>query len=256
MDRKLIPSKCPVCGLFHTLRYEKLLRCVGKHLRGQVEYKDYVVQWYCTEVTVKPKDEVWRRKFGLVPFRSMRLPMKQGWRYLCGEQDLQMELFRGGRYGRLVDLDVFEKFIVFEVVGFEKWLKLSKGSHCWIEKYNVDLGQDFEISLCCCDSCKPTGDFEVCLDGDVVKVRLISSWIFLQFPVGRLEADIKSSDKHTNWKEEIELHWRKFSKIVSEEFRVYADWEWRGTSFAKGIFLEQEYLGRVYIDVEGNVTFR
>jgi len=251
----LVPMKCPVCNGFHSFRYERLLQCVRKQPKGQVEYVRYRVWWRDTEITVRPNAECWKRKFGLSPFLPRRFPMKQGWKYLCGLKDLDYEKFSGGKYMQVKDFDVAKEFLVFEVFGFEKWLKVSRGSFQWMEKYDVNPGDDFTIWLCGCDNCKRTKDFEMLLDGRKVLVEFYGRWVSLQFPVGELEATVEWSSKHTDWEEEIMANWRKFKKASYVSVSVLPILDPETPNFVKKVRVKHGYLGKIYIDTEGNVTF-
>jgi len=253
----LVPMKCPVCNGVHSLSYEKLLRCIKKQPKGQVEYVRYRVWWRGTDITVRPNDECWRKKFGLLPFQPRRFPMKQGWRYLCGLEDLSHSKFSRGDIVRIRDFDVIEGYIVFEIFSFDRWLKVSRGSFQWIEKYCVvSDDDDFTIWLCGCSNCKRTEDFEVCLNGQRVVVEYYGCWLALKFPVGELEAVVEwnPEDNHTNWEEEIKSNWKKFKKARYTSISVRPIFE--TSNFIRKVLIKHWYLGEIYVDSEGNVVLK
>jgi len=184
--------------------------------------------------------------------------MKQGWKYICGLEDLDHAKFSRGVIVRTKDFDVIEEFMVFEVVGFEKWLKVFRGSFQWVEKYDVSSDDDFTIRLCGCNKCKRTEDFEMRLNGHQVLVEFYGCWLSLRFPVGELEAVVEWSpkDKHTNWEEEIVSNWKKFKKARYTFVSVRPIFDPENPNFVKQVLIKHWYLGKIYVDTEGNVVLK
>jgi len=259
----LIPQVCPVCNQAHNFNYQVFVRCMKRFPVGEVCYPEYRVRWgpdvtkkFGKPLLVEPCQRALFSSFGIVKSVPKAFNYTDGLGWLLGRNELKDGHFVSvGKHISSVDFSVDEWYEVFELPGFDKWLKVGQEVK-WIDRYEVDLQPEgYNLCLCFCPGCRPVPMvYKGFIGGRNVNYYVFFSqrrnWVLIDFGIGRYEARVMESTRHMEWLESFLETWRFWRKIPCGSYDVYPLWD-KGKCYK--VRVDHKELGVFEVDCDGCV---
>jgi len=134
----MIPRRCCVCGGYHKMGYQRILRCLKKFPEGKAEFELYICVWNMSarqqrRIRFLPKDEQWVRRFGLLRGRVKSFSVFEGFEFLLGKQISFQEAWRRSYHDFLVPyMRLRYGAIVYECWGLDNRFLVAGTKGIWL----------------------------------------------------------------------------------------------------------------------------